>query len=300
MIKAKPIFLVALLCLVSFTGCDDDDDDDDTMPTTDNLILDISGLEDLGSDYAYEGWLIVDGSPVSAGVFNVDGSGNLSQTSFELSIDDIDSATAYILTIEPSPDSDSSPSSVHILAGDFSGNSATLAVGHSAALGDDFSSASGGYILATPTDGSDTTDENSGVWWLDPAGGPGAALSLPTLPSGWEYEGWAVIDGTPLSTGKFLTSTGEDDAAPYSATTASGPPFPGEDFLENAPPGPTFPTDLAGMMVVISVEPDPDNSSSPFLLKPLVGSVPASATDHVLYDMDNNSIATNPTGTASR
>jgi hypothetical protein len=74
--------------------------------------------------------------------------------------------------------------------------------------------------------------------------------------------------------------------------------FPGEDFLENAPAGLTFPTDLAGGVAVISIEPDPDNSTDPFTLKPLVGNIPADAVDHTLYQMGNNA-AGFPTGTAS-
>ena len=291
----KKVFLLTLgACLIFLNACKDDDD---VIATTGDLITDISGLADLGSDYVYEGWLIVDGSPVSTGIFTVDGSGTLSKTTFEVDLTDLDNAAKYVLTIEPSVDSDPSPSKVHILGGDFSNESASLSVGHGAALGTDFTSATGAYILATPTNGMNT-DENSGVWWLDPAGGPGAGLDLPTLPEGWLYEGWAVIDGVPVSTGTFTSVSGVDASDIYSGS-ADGPPFPGEDFLMGAPAGVTFPTDLAGKTVVISVEPSPDNSAGPFLLKPLVGSVPGSATDHTLYNMDNNAAATNPTGIAT-
>ena len=272
----------------------------ETTSTSGNMNLNITGLEDLGSDYAYEGWLIVDGNAISAGVFNVDASGNLSQSDFEIDKDNLDKATAYVLTIEPSPDSDPNPSSVHILGGDFSGNTASISVDHSSAIGTNFTSSTGSYILATPTDGGSTTDELSGVWWLDPSTGPGAGLNLPSLPAGWEYEGWAVVDGTPVSTGKFTSATGADDFSGFSGTAAAGPAFPGEDLLMNAPSGLTFPTDLTGNTVVISVEPSPDNSTAPFLLKPLVGMVPTGATDHTSYNMDNNAAATNPTGVVTR
>ncbi len=294
--KLRLLFTATILGIITITGCNNDDD---TPPTTGNLTLKISGLEDLGNDFTYEGWLIVNGTPVSAGTFNVNSSGTLSKTSFEIGLNNLDIATAYILTIEPSPDNDPMPSSVHILAGDFSENTSSLTVGHKSALGDDFSTSTGGFILATPTDGGMDTNEKSGVWWLDPAGGtPSAGLSLPVLPAGWKYEGWAVIDNTPVTTGKFLSATGADDSAPTSKTVIA-PPFPGEDFLINAPTGLTFPTDLAGKTVVISVEPNPDNSPAPFLLKPLVGDVPASAIPFTLYMMSNKS-SSNPSGKVSR
>jgi hypothetical protein len=263
------------------------------------LRVQIDGLQNLGENFAYEGWLIVDGSPVNAGIFKVDDSGNMSQTEFEIRKKDLEKATAYVLTIEPYPDNDPAPSSVHILGGDFSGNTAMLSIAHHSALGDDFTTAAGKYILATPTDGANN-NEKSGVWWLDPAGGsPSPGLALPALPGGWKYEGWAVINGVPVSTGKFTSVSGADESAPHSGTMQA-PAFPGEDFLTNAPAGLSFPADLSGATVVISIEPDPDNSNTPFLLKPLVGNVPSSATEHTLYQMQNNALTTNPTGTATK
>lgn len=287
--KLQLIFAIAIALSISLSSCSKKEDT--------NLKLAVTGLEDLGSDYAYEGWLIIDGSPVSAGIFNVDASGALSATSFDLGKIAIENATAYVLTIEPSPDTDPSASNVHILAGDITNNVASITVDHHSALGSDFTSSTGKYILATPTDG-EMNNENSGVWWLDPTAGPGAGLDLPTLPAGWNYEGWAVIDGTPISTGTFTSVTGSDNAATYSGGSA-GPDFPGEDFLTNAPSGVTFPTDLAGATVVISIEPSPDNSAAPFLLKPLVGPVSATATDHTPYTMTNNAANSNPTGTVT-
>lgn len=294
------VFLLGLSSLVTFTSCTKTDDDD--TPTTSTLTLDLEGLEDLGDGYAYEGWIMVAGSPVSAGVFTVDADGNLSQSTFQVDADDLASASAYILTIEPSPDSDPLPSDIHILAGEFSDNQANVTVEHPSALGTDFTGATGDYILATPTDGDPAMDEASGVWWLNPAGAaPVPTLDLPALPEkGWEYEGWAVIDGTPVSTGRFTKVDSSDSFNGYSGTAASAPPFPGEDFLMNAPSGLTFPTDLSEGVVVISVEPVPDNSDAPFVLKPLVGAVPASAQTHTLLSMDNNASATNPKGTVSR
>lgn len=262
--------------------------------------LGINGLEDLGSNYQYEGWLIVEGMPVTTGTFTVDAGGVLNQTIFSVNMSDMINATTFVLTIEPIPDPDPNPSSTHILSGDFTDFNAPLSVGHPAALGDDYSSIDGKYILATPTNG-DNTDELSGIWFLDLTGGPppGAGLTLPTLPAGWKYEGWAVIGGMPVTTGTFTAVDMVDEADPFSGNDP-GPPFPGEDFLVNAPSGFSFPTDLSGMTAVISIEPDPDNSTAPFLLKPLVGGIPSNAMDHVTYMMNSNVANSFPTGTATR
>lgn len=298
--KKHTLFTAVLSTVLFLSACSSGDDDNSTTTPASNesnLNLTFNGLEDLGANYAYEGWMIVDGKAITTGIFTVDANGKPSATSFAVNKDDLAKATAFVLTIEPSPDNDPAPSSVHILAGDFSGNNGALTVSHSSALGTDFTSAAGQYILATPTDGMNN-NENSGVWWLDPAG-PSSTLTLPTLPAGWKYEGWAVINGTPVSTGTFSSASGADDAAPFSGMMTA-PPFPGEDFLQNAPNGLTFPVDLSGSPIVISVEPFPDNSPAPFTLKPLVGTAPAMAAVHTLLPMMNNATATNPTGTATR
>jgi hypothetical protein len=262
------------------------------------LTLNIDGLEDLGDNFMYEGWLIVEGSPVSTGVFSVDENGMLSQTAFFIEEETLEMAEKFVLTIEPYPDNDPSPSATHILAGDFNMQYADLSVADPAALGDDFSASSGSYILATPTNGPNT-DENSGIWFLDlTSGSPMQGLFLPMLPDGWKYEGWTVIDGIPVTTGTFLYPDSADEEAPYSGPDP-GPPFPGEDFLMNAPSGLTFPTNIAGGTAVISIEPYPDNSEAPFTLKPLVGNIPPNAIDHFTYFMDLN-LESLPSGMAMR
>jgi hypothetical protein len=107
-----------------------------------------------------------------------------------------------------------------------------------------------------------------------------------------------VIGGTPVTTGRFTATDVADFSDPYSGTMTA-PPFPGEDFLVNPPTGVAFPTDLAnGGTAVISIEPEPDDSTAPFTLKPLVGPIAANATDHVTYSIPTN-LASFPTGTAT-
>lgn len=290
--------ILPYLLIASLFCCDDTT----THDSYSYLELDIDGLENLGDDYLYEGWLVSDSETTSAGVFSVNDSGELSETRFKIDFHTLSRATSYVLTIEPVADLDSGPSNVHILAGDFLASAAEvkadLKIDHSAAFGNNFSTASGKFILATPTDGAATTNESSGIWWLDPSAGPGPGLVLPELNSAWRYEGWAVINNIPVSTGKFTSVDEADASAVFSATDAAAPSFPGEDFLKMAPDGLSFPlADLVGANIVISVEPYPDNSPSPFLLKPLMYNVVATDAVRSPLTMLNTSAFSNPFGT---
>ncbi len=276
------------------SSCTNDSDDSDA---TKILTLNFNRLEDLGANYQYEGWIMVNGKAITTGVFTVNSNGVQSQTEFPISKANLEAATKFILTIEPFPDSDPNPSKTHLLAGDFTSNIATLTIEAPEALTNNFTNAKGRYVLATPSDG-ENTNEKSGIWFIGSLP-PTAGLELPTLPEGWKYEGWVVINGIPLSTGTFSNVSGADSFSGFSGTLGT-PPFPGEDFIKNAPAGVTFPTDLSGKTAVISIEPYPDNSARPFLLKPLIAPIAASAMDHLVYPMNNNATATNPTGTAKK
>ena len=276
----KKMILGALALGFFATSCSNDDDAAAAVSTTSGLTINLDGLEALGDDFVYEGWVIVDGSPVSTGRFS---SVAFPQT-FQVNTAQLNAATTFVLSIEPTVDPDPLPAATKILAGDFSGNSAAV----NSNLVADFSLAEGAYILATPTD-LDNTNESSGVWFLDNSSGSAVTgLTLPTLSDGWKYEGWAVIDGTPVSTGTFTDASMEDDNAatsPFKGDAGNGPGYPGEDFLQNAPAGMTFPTDLKGATIVISVEPSPDNNPAPFTLKPLAHMVPSDAMDHTTINM---------------
>lgn len=279
MIKKTMFALLAVSMVV--TSCSDDDDNNGST-NLEMLTLNLNGLEALGDDFVYEGWIIVDGSPVSTGRF----SSVTFPQNFAIDGTQLANASTFVLSIEPADDPDPSPAATKILSGDFSGETATVNSNMQVA---DLSTSTGNYILATPTDGANDTNEFSGVWFLDNSSGSAVTgLDLPTLQSGWVYEGWAVINGTPISTGTFTDEGIADDNAatsPYKGDAGNGPNYPGEDFLQNAPDGFTFPTDLREMTIVISVEPSPDNSASPFTLKPLAHMVPANAVDHTTIAM---------------
>ena len=266
---------------------------DTTMTNTTNaqtmLGVSLEGLEPAGDGYLYEGWVIVDGAPITTGRFNV--TADTSDYEFSIDADVAAAATTFVLTIEPAQGDDPAPSAVHVLAGEIADGQADLTVDHPAALGTDFSDAAGAYILATPTSGAVADDYDQGIWWLTPPMPFEASLSLPELPDGWVYEGWVVGPDGPISTGRFTDVMGSDsDGAGEHAGPDGGPAFPGQDFIDPA----LVLTD--GHAAVISVEPEPDDSPAPFVLKPLVDMAIEDVGEGMPQAMTNNAVATDPTG----
>ncbi len=259
---------------------------DDGMMAKATLSLKFKGLNNPGEGWAYEGWLIVDGQPVSTGVFTINEKSMASATEFEVDAEALQNATAFVLTIEPSPDADPAPSPIHILAGDFQGDSATLSVAHPAALGTDFADVTGSYILGAPSSKMGAEDYRKGIWW--------PSLNLPTLPEGWTYEGWVVGPDGPITTGRFAAGNMADsDGNGPTAGPNAGPSFPGQDFIDPA-------IDLTtGYTAVITIEPNPDTAPGPFFLKLLVDKTIEDVGDHGSQDMENQA-NTFPTGVINR
>lgn len=284
--KNKFLSLVALSALL--VSCSDDDKN----TAAPQLKLNLTGLENLGANYKYEGWVVVNGTPVTTGTFTVNDAGVLSQTTFDVAASTLANATTFVLSIEPANDPDPAPSNTKYLVGDFSGNTATVNTG----IVGNFSAVTGKYLIASPSSMS-MMDPFAGVWFINGANGS-SGLSLPTLDAGWKYEGWVVKNGTVLSTGKFSNPAIADESGIYSGTLAS-PPFPGEDFIQNAPTGVTFPWDLSSATLVISIEPVPDNSPMPFTLKPLSHNVSATPSEGATVDM-TRSLMSFPSGTVTR
>lgn len=296
----KKYFSLLAVAALAIIGCSDDDNSNQT--NTKNLTVNLQGLEDLGPNYAYEGWVMVNGTPVTTGVFTVDAAGSLSQSTFAVDSETLDAATAFILTIEPSPDPDPAPAAPKYIAGEFNGDTASLTTGFGPAPGD-FTNSSGSYFLRTPTDetgGVNNGNDTNGVWFGLPGMPPTADFNLPTLPDGWVYEGWVIGDAGPISTGTFTDFSDRDSGNVFSGTqNNAGPPVPGEDFFNNLPMGESLPFSVVGRNVVITVEPVPDNSPAPFTLKPLT-SIAGSATAPSSQSFNNNVANSFPTGSVSR
>lgn len=296
----KKYLLLAAAATIGLASCNNDDD---SAINTKNLTLNLTGLEDLGQGYAYEGWVMVNGTPVTTGVFTVNSTGVLSQTVFPVDAATLDAGAAFILTIEPSPDNDPAPSAVKYLAGAFTNNTASISTNFGPAPGD-FSAAAGSFFLRTPTDevmgNANNGNDTNGVWFGLPGMPPVANATLPVLPEGWIYEGWVVGAAGPISTGTFASFSTRDSSNGFSGTIYNmGPPVPGEDFFRNLPAGESLPFSVVGKPVVISIEPVPDNSPAPFTLKPLAAMATA-ATAPMSQAFNNNVSATFPTGSVTK
>ncbi len=306
----KRIFTASALAFGLLLGSCSDSDDTIDKVKADNLTLNLSGLETLGADFEYEGWVIVDGAPVSTGTFDVENNGESLEKSFYVDADMLAKATAFVLSIEPAVDEDPAPAPTKMLVAGFTDNVATVNAnvvpGINPMMDADFSNASGSYFLRTPTDetdGNNGNDEN-GIWFGMPAAPPMAGFEgMPELDeaSGWRYEGWVVVDGTPISTGTFTKFNDRDSSNMFSGAEANaGPPVPGEDFFLNAPEGVDFPLDVRGKTAVISLEPYPDNSTKPFSIKPLVSMVAEDAGTAPTVHTFGANLASFPSGTITR
>jgi hypothetical protein len=314
------VLLFSILIVALLLGCEEDKPTQ-TEPTSTYkpiLTLQFYNLTPLTNGFHYQGWAIIDDQAFSTGKFNVRDDGTLVDPNdveipggiFDTDLH-LEDAIALVITIEPNNDSDPLESDTHVLGGYFyvQEDSAYLTADFTAALGDDFINVQGEYALTTPTDGDTSVNEMSGIWFVEYPADEGQDFAeglfklrgenrqpLPTLRPGWTYEGWVIIDDVPLSTGKFLRATTQDSSAQYSGSE-DGLSFPGEDFLVNAPSGLTFPTDLTGKAIAVTIEPSPDNAPEPFGLKILTASVSGSARPHTTYNMGNVAVDF-PTGIA--
>ncbi len=190
---------------------------------------------------------------------------------------------------------------------------AELTPDYDEAIGVDFSSVEGQYALLAPSSPV-RGDSNSGIWFVDISGTINAGLrGLPQLKASWVYEGWVVDErsGTPAfySTGTFRFADSADaDGAGAGKGPGPGLSFPGQDFITGSLQRPDL--SVTGFWFMITVEPVPDNSSTPFsytLLdsrRPALTAVPGSpqpmflpsTTAGVMY---NQTPVSTPSGTVT-
>lgn len=197
---------------------------------------------------------------------------------------------SLLISIELSATPSDAPAGMQILSGTFVEGVAILAVPAPATI----FSASGTLRLFTPTDGPDT-NETSGVWAITASGAP--SLLLPDTTAALQYETFVDVQGRSLPVGRFDRVDQKDDANAYVSTLFPVPERPGEDLLLNAPEGLTFPADLRGNRVSISLEGRFNDYVQQSQLVVLEGIVPIGATGGETIILFNRT-ASFPSGTA--
>ena len=250
----------------------------------------------------YALWAYVQGSYAFVGQFNSDTDEqhmrdpNTGDRFSSFTTDaDLTAAALLLVTVEPGNSTHATPSTHHLMAGDVISGAALMNPSHPAALGLEYSSASGNFVLDTPTTPAET-DFSSGVWFLNPGLVDGPGLQLPLLPSGWIYESWVADAGStdpiPMSMGEFADPTTPDiNGAGGGAGTGQAPGFPGQDFIYTYEDQPVMPNLAKGeWTLVISIEPSPNTGPSPFhSLEPLIVSAVQKTARREPQTLGNNS-----------
>jgi hypothetical protein len=291
--KSKLLVVIALV-IFSLTGCEYFEEGDTLNLTT--IEANITALPVLPDSMTYVGWFGREKNGVNyyvkVFVQDANSSGELSYTSDE-TFQSLQEAQEFILTAEEKSfanDSNLVPSSRLLLSGRFSQAAATLFISD---MQQELADSKTVFNLATPTNGPGT-NELSGVWFVDSIATKAVAgLKLPELYGGWIYEGWVEVNGQYVSTGRFSDPGAADLYAAYSDSLA-GYKFPGEDFLQNAPAGLTFPLDLSNAKVAVSIEYNDSRThgTQPYL-KIFEATIPASAQSGVSYTLQySNTVLT--------
>lgn len=258
------------------------------------------GLPALEGGLNYQAWVIQfsNGSYWGAplGIFNLDQNGNLVDPATDGPITGEFEANLYPaevygvqVSIELSDTVVKRPSGTFLLGGPVEGRTGKLSVGHWLGMAVNFEPMEGLYLLMTPSD-EDPSNERSGLWFADNStGGVLPGLFLPEAPDGWDYEGWVVSGTDTLSTGKFANPNIADTTDLHGGLTGS-PPVPGQDFLYDPPQGISFPLDLGGGSVFITMEPwegwdvAPER---PFPFRLMSAQIPQDADDRIPYVLES-------------
>jgi hypothetical protein len=234
-----PIGGVIAIALIVFAIMPDDDDSRGVSQTFD-------GLPSLADGYAYEAWIAVGGTPVSAGQFTIDDDGEPVAHGDTPANQDFAGATSVTITIV-GPSETASAVARPVLGGVFVDGEARLTTGSLSGLRPD-------------AEGVD------GLYTLGEGGGAVLTFRLTRLPPGWVYEAWLVRGDEPTSLGRFGEGHLGDETLGQHRIASEG-------------------LDLRGGTLLLTAEPHPDDSPTPFPIHVLEGRVRASADADVQYQL---------------
>ena len=295
----KPAFFIILLLLLMVPGCGETPSEFRPLPAALGDLRGVAmGFERLQplDQGIYSAWLRLEkGDRVGIGTFNVNSNGQpIDQQGSVIdrftASESLFSAISILIAIEPTGDIGDAPSEFVILQGPFIDGIATLVVPFPAGIQE----ASGSYRVFTPTDGPNT-NEGSGVWAINANGQP--TMTLADINNIYMFEHFMVINGIPVTMGRFKTADTRDLRDPWSGPLISeAPDVPGEDFLANAPAGLTFPADLSGSQLLVTLEALYGDRVEPSQLVVLEGTLPQVVGGEIIQL--TNQTANFPTGTA--
>ncbi|MFC1656896.1 hypothetical protein ACFL14_02985 [Patescibacteria group bacterium] len=248
---------------------------------------------------SYELWQINRNQKISLGKFNINEQGQIidlynlviENNEFNLILveNSVDAIQGFQISIEPNPDDNLDPSSTILVSGKIN-QQKQIDLRYIVEL----EGTKGSFALSSPTDGSEHTNESSGVWFVYKVkNNEIPSLDLPVLPEGWIYESWIFYENNYVSMGKFTDPAVSDAEARFSGKE-NILTFPGEDFLYKGDSdyATTFPFVLnnGSTQVLISIEPDIDGSDptglNPFSIQFLNAKIKKDAEVHKSYDLN--------------
>lgn len=175
----------------------------------------------------------------------------------ELPVDTLRQAKEFVVTIEQEGDRDKNPNDFELMRGALTENSSQLRFDLQN-IGDQQR-----FLLATPSDGNNTINERSGLWFVD-EDLQTQGLTLDELTDGrFSYQARLqnTSTGDELNIGYFRDPKTKDDFQSFSLSSSVFN-FPGEDLLRNLPGDLEPPINLANgdYKIIVSLEPMINNS----------------------------------------
>lgn len=258
----------------------------------------------LPEGYNYQGWLLVGGTYVSVGTFNIDSINNNRARFSNIETSDLALAEAFAITVENA--SSPAPSNFVLLVGDFDGNSAELATNKTTSngitsLGNKISAS---YTIQNATIPVDQTgnDTPNGIWFFKGSGTQ--TESTISLEYGeLRYQAWlsTILDNAPkyVNMGIITSDSIRDLSNIYTSYNTNVPDFAGEDFLV-LPSGESFPegffprnVTLPGTKVIITpIITGYASHTVPFPIFLLEGTIPVGVANdpNITYNMELNTV----------
>ncbi len=260
-------------------------DENTILESTGTARFSVTGLPTLPANYTYQTWLLVSGSYVSVGTFNVDDTGASTVSDFSnINNHDLSNANGVAITVEfTGTGSKSSPGDMVILAGNFLDNMAHLLTTDTRTIYAPDLKAD--YIVYAPT--ALTTEKSStganGIWFTTDTNQTThtSGLILPynqndanKAASNLIYQAWLyaqdITPGNPdipLNMGTFTAANSPDNANSYAGTyNGFTPVLPGNDFINIAGENVNDPIEVVGRKVIITAKPNEETTadSEPF------------------------------------